>query len=74
MVYLVFGKLVYLLWPFFATAQIFIVVNGQRLNKNIAIWSHWKRGKKRERVRGIQNEAENSILRSPLNGKNVFLP
>ena len=52
MVYLVFGKLVYLLWPFFATAQIFIVVNGQRLNKNIAIWSHWKRGKKRERGEG----------------------
>ena len=26
---------------FFATGQIFIVVNGQRLNSNLAIWSHW---------------------------------
>ena len=39
--YLVFGKLLYQLWNFYATGQIFIVVNGQILNKNMAIWSHW---------------------------------
>ena len=38
--YLVFGKLLYQLWHFFATGQIVDVVNGQRLNNNIAIWSH----------------------------------
>ena len=32
MVYLVFGKLLYLLWHFYATGQIGIAVNGQRLN------------------------------------------
>ena len=25
----------------YATGQIFIVVNGQRLKNNLAIWSHW---------------------------------
>ena len=39
--YLVFGKLLYQLWNFYATGQIFIVVNGQILKKNMAIWSHW---------------------------------
>ena len=34
--YLVFGKLLYQLWHFYATGQIFIVVNGHRLNSNIA--------------------------------------
>ena len=41
MAYLVFGKLLYHLWHFFATGQIAVVVNGQRLNNNgIAIRSH----------------------------------
>ena len=26
---------------FYATGQIFIVINGQRLKNNLAIWSHW---------------------------------
>ena len=26
---------------YYATGQIFIVVNGQRLKNNLAIWSHW---------------------------------
>ena len=26
---------------FYATGQIFIVINGQRLKTNLAIWSHW---------------------------------
>ena len=39
--YLVFGKLLYQLWHFYATGQIFIFVNGQRLKGNNAIWSHW---------------------------------
>ena len=38
--YLVFGKLLHQLWHFYATGQIVIVVNGQRLNSIIAIWSH----------------------------------
>ena len=41
MAYLVFGKLLHQLWHFYAKLQIFIVVNGQRLNSNIAICSHW---------------------------------
>ena len=40
MSYLVFGKLLSRLWHFYATGQIFIVVNGQRLHSNKAIWSH----------------------------------
>ena len=32
MAYFVFGKLLYPLWHFYATGQIFIVVNGQRWN------------------------------------------
>ena len=38
--YLVFSKLLYQLWSFHAIEQIVIVVNGQRLNSIIAIWSH----------------------------------
>ena len=42
MVYFEFGKQLYLLYvTFYATKQIFIVVNGQRLKNNLAIWSHW---------------------------------
>ena len=42
MVYFEFGKQLYLLCvTFYATKQIFIVVNGQRLKNNLAIWSHW---------------------------------
>ena len=41
MVYLVFGKRLYVLWRFYALAQIVIVVNGQSLNNSVAIWSHW---------------------------------
>ena len=41
MAYLVFGKLLYQLCHFYATGQILTIVNGQRLNSNIAIWSHW---------------------------------
>ena len=41
--YLVFSKLLYQLWHFYATGQIVIVVNGQRLNSIIiAICSHWQ--------------------------------
>ena len=40
MVYVAFGQLLYLLWHFYATGQIVIVVNGQRMNNKIAIWSH----------------------------------
>ena len=39
--YLVFSKLLYQLWSFHAIEQIVIVVNGQRLNSIISIWSHW---------------------------------
>ena len=42
MVYLVIGKHLYQTLAFYATGRIFIVVNGQRLNSNKAIWSHWK--------------------------------
>ena len=35
MVCLVFGKLLYLLWHFYATRPMVIVVNGQRLNDNL---------------------------------------
>ena len=48
MFYLVFGKLLSQLWHFYATVQIAIVVNGNLLNHNIAIWSHcwwWKRAR-----------------------------
>ena len=38
--YLVFDKRLYQLWYFYAVGQIFIVVNGQRLNRIITIWSH----------------------------------
>ena len=41
MAYFVFGKLLYQLCHFYAMWQIVIVVNGQRLKSNIAIWSHW---------------------------------
>ena len=41
MVYLVFIKLLYSHWHFYVTGQIVIAVNGQRLNNNIPIWSHW---------------------------------
>ena len=37
-----FVKLLYQLRYFYATGQTVIVVNGQRLNSKIAIWSHWK--------------------------------
>ena len=33
MVYLVFGKILILLWQFYPNGQVFIVVNGQILNK-----------------------------------------
>jgi len=40
-VYLVFGKILNPLWRiFYAIGQIFIVVNGQTLLNNLAIWSH----------------------------------
>ena len=35
MVYIVFGKLLYLLWHFYATEQIVIVANVQRLKYNL---------------------------------------
>ena len=39
--YLVFGNLLNLLWQiFYATGQIFIVVNGQKMKHYLAIWSH----------------------------------
>ena len=41
MSYLVFGILLYYLWHFYATGQIFVVVNDQILNSYKAIWSHW---------------------------------
>ena len=44
--YLAFGKLLYQLWNFYATGQIVIVVNSQRLNTNSVIWSHWWRSQK----------------------------
>ena len=37
---LLFGKLLKQLLHFYATGQIAIVVNGQRLNSIIDIWSH----------------------------------
>ena len=40
MAYLVYGKLLYQLWHFYATGQIVIAVNGQRLNSNIAPSGH----------------------------------
>ena len=40
MAYFEFDKRLCLLCYFYATGQIFIAVNGQRMN-NIAIWSHW---------------------------------
>ena len=40
-VYLVFGKILNLLWPlFYVNGPIFTVVNGQILNNSLAIWSH----------------------------------
>ena len=40
-VHLVFGKILYLRWQmFYATGKIFIVVNGQIEENNLAIWSH----------------------------------
>ena len=41
--YLVFSNILCQLWHFYATGPIVIVVNGQRLNSIIAIWSHWWR-------------------------------
>ena len=42
--YLVFGKIVNLLWQIFPSyVQIFSVINGQILNSKIAIWSHCQR-------------------------------
>ena len=42
MVFLVFGKILNLLWKkFHAIGQIFIVVNGQILKSYLAIWSFW---------------------------------
>ena len=38
---LVLGKLSYLPWHCYATVQIVIFENGQRLNNNTATWSHW---------------------------------
>ena len=37
--YIIFGELLYQLWHFYAIRQIVIVVNVQRLNNNIAIWT-----------------------------------
>ena len=37
---LVLGKLSYLPWHCYATVQIVIFENGQRLNNNTATWSH----------------------------------
>ena len=40
-VYLLFGKVVNPLWDnMYSLGQIFIVVNGQILKNNLAIWSH----------------------------------
>ena len=40
MVYFEFDKLLCLLCYFYATGQIFIAVNDQRVINNLAIWSH----------------------------------
>ena len=47
--YLAFGTLLSQLWHFYATRKIVIVVNGQRLNSNNAIWSHCRRRRSRRR-------------------------
>ena len=41
MAHVVFGKILYQLCHFYAAWQIVIVVNGQRLKSNVAIWSQW---------------------------------
>ena len=36
-----FGKILNLFWPkFYTIGQIYTVINGQMLKKNLAIWSH----------------------------------
>ena len=41
-VYFIFGKVVNSPWDFlYAFGQNFIIINGQILKNNIAIWSHW---------------------------------
>ena len=43
-VYFIFVKVLNPLWHnFYAFGQFFIVVNGQILKNNLAIWSHWDR-------------------------------
>ena len=42
-IHLLFGKILNLLWQILcAIGQVFIEVNGQMLNNNPAIWSHWR--------------------------------
>ena len=42
MIYLLFGKILNLLWlKFYVIWSILNVVNGQILKSNLAIWSHW---------------------------------
>ena len=40
--YLLFGKILELLWQIlYPIGQISVQVNGQMLKNNLAIWSHW---------------------------------
>ena len=42
LVYLLFGKILDLLWEtLYPIGQIFVDVNGQMLKNNLVIWSHW---------------------------------
>ena len=61
MAYLVFGKLLYQLWNFYANGQIVIVVSGQRLNSNIAIWSQWISIQYRSRWRILGSKLARSV-------------
>ena len=48
-----FGKILDRLWQFlYGIGQVFVRVNSQMLENNLAIWSHWRQvEQKRERER-----------------------
>ena len=62
MAYLVLGKLLYQFWHCYATGQIVIVVNGQRLNSDIAIRSRWLHGKRPAHKSKVQNLGSGALV------------
>ena len=51
MAYLLFGKMLSLLWQIFdIVGLIFSVENGQKLKNKLTIWSHWTKGETEEQT------------------------